>query len=82
MVEFQPLNLLAPQWALRGPFDAVFCRNVMIYFDKPTQYRILSRIMPLLVQDGLFFAGHSESFFHAAELLHSRGRTVYSHPVK
>jgi len=82
MVEFQPLNLLAPQWALRGPFDAVFCRNVMIYFDKPTQYRILSRIMPLLAQDGLFFAGHSESFFHAAELLHSRGRTVYSHPVK
>ena len=81
MVEFRPLNLLAPQWGLRGPFDAVFCRNVMIYFDKPTQYQILGRIMPLLARDGLFFAGHSESFFHAADLLQSRGRTVYSHPV-
>lgn len=80
MIEFRPLNLLEPKWDLRGPFDAVFCRNVMIYFDKPTQYRILSRIMPLLAHDGLFFAGHSESFFHAADLLRPLGRTVYTHP--
>jgi len=79
MIEFRPLNLLDPQWNLRGPFDAVFCRNVMIYFDKPTQYRILARIMPLLARDGLFFAGHSESFFHAADLLRPLGRTVYAH---
>lgn len=77
MVEFRPLNLLDPQWDLRGGFDAVFCRNVMIYFDKATQYRILSRIVPLLARDGLFFAGHSESFFHATDLLVSCGRTVY-----
>jgi chemotaxis protein methyltransferase CheR len=80
LVEFRPLNLLDGQWPLRGPFDAIFCRNVMIYFDKPTQYRILSRIMPLLARDGLFFAGHSESFFHAADLLKPLGRTVYRHP--
>jgi chemotaxis protein methyltransferase CheR len=80
MIDFRPLNLLDPQWPLRGPFDAVFCRNVMIYFDKATQYRILARIMPLLARDGLFFAGHSESFFHAADLLRPLGRTVYAHP--
>jgi chemotaxis protein methyltransferase CheR len=77
MVEFRPLNLLEPQWELRGPFDAIFCRNVMIYFDKATQYRVLSRLMPLLASDGLFFAGHSESFFHATDLLLSCGRTIY-----
>ena len=80
MIEFRPLNLLEGPWGLRGPFDAIFCRNVMIYFDKPTQYRVLSRLMPLLARDGLFFAGHSESFFHAADLLRSCGRTVYAHP--
>jgi chemotaxis protein methyltransferase CheR len=77
LIEFRPLNLLESQWGLRGPFDAVFCRNVMIYFDKATQYRILSRMVPLLAADGLFFAGHSESFFHATDLLQSCGRTIY-----
>ena len=49
----------------------------MIYFDKPTQYTILKRFMPLLKQDGLLFAGHSESFLHAADIFRSLGRTVY-----
>ena len=65
------------KWPLRGPLDVIFCRNVMIYFDKPTQYRILERFAPLMREDGLLFAGHSESFFHAANLFHLRGRTVY-----
>ena len=77
LVTFQPLNLLDAHWPLRGPFDAIFCRNVMIYFDKPTQYRILRRIVPLLGPGGLFFSGHSESFYHAADLLRACGRTVY-----
>lgn len=51
-VNFQPLNLLAAEWALPGPFDAIFCRNVMIYFDKPTQERILRRFVPLLKPGG------------------------------
>jgi len=77
MVRFCRLNLLDPSWFMRGPFDAIFCRNVMIYFDKPTQRRILERFAPLLRDDGLLFAGHSESFFHAADLFRLRGKTVY-----
>lgn len=77
MVSFQRLNLLEPNWAVRGPLDALFCRNVMIYFDKPTQYKILARFAPLLSGDGLLFAGHSESFLHAADVFRSLGKTVY-----
>lgn len=77
LVEFMRINLLEPNWPLQGPFDAIFCRNVMIYFDKPTQYKVLARFKPLLRQDGLMFAGHSESFTHATDLFRSLGRTVY-----
>ena len=77
MISFQRLNLLEPNWAVRGPLNALFCRNVMIYFDKPTQYKILARFAPLLSNNGLLFAGHSESFLHAAEVFRSLGKTVY-----
>ena len=77
MLSFQRLNLLEPNWAVRGPLDILFCRNVMIYFDKPTQYKILARFAPLMSDDGLLFAGHSESFLHAADLFSSQGKTVY-----
>ena len=49
----------------------------MIYFDKPTQYKILARFAPLMSEDGLLVAGHSESFLHAADLFTSQGKTVY-----
>ena len=78
MLNFQRINLLETHWPVRGPLDALFCRNVMIYFDKPTQHKILSRFAPLLTPEGLLFAGHSESFLHAAELFRPLGRTVYS----
>ena len=78
MIDFQRLNLLEPSWSVKGPLDVMFCRNVMIYFDKPTQHKILSRFAPMLQPDGLLFAGHSESFLHAAELFKSLGRTVYA----
>lgn len=81
MIRYRPLNLLDTRWPMRGPFTAIFCRNVMIYFDKPTQRAILQRMVPLLAQDGLLFAGHSESFFHAADLVTSLGRTVYRRTV-
>lgn len=81
LVSFQPLNLLAESWPLRGPFDAIFCRNVMIYFDKPTQYRVLEKFHPLLSESGLLYAGHSESFQHAANLFKSKGKTVYQ-PIR
>lgn len=77
MVRFEQLNLLATDWKIRETFDAIFCRNVMIYFDKPTQLDILRRMMPVLADDGLYFAGHSESYFHANDLLGPIGRTVY-----
>ena len=77
MLSFQRINLLETNWPVRGPLDILFCRNVMIYFDKPTQYRILSRFAPLLDAEGLLFAGHSESFMHAADLFRPLGRTVY-----
>ncbi|OIQ97305.1 chemotaxis protein methyltransferase [mine drainage metagenome] len=77
LVSFTRVNLLDPRWSLAGPFDALFCRNVMIYFDKPTQYSILKKFQPLLRADGLLYAGHSESFLHAIDLFRSLGRTVY-----
>ena len=77
LVTFRPLNLLDSDYGLRGGFHAVFCRNVMIYFDKPTQYAVLGRIAPLLAPDGLLFAGHSESFGHAQDLVVPCGRTTY-----
>ena len=78
LVEFKRINLLDGAWPVASPLDVIFCRNVMIYFDKPTQYRILSRFAPMLRAEGLLFAGHSESFLHAADLFKSLGRTVYA----
>jgi chemotaxis protein methyltransferase CheR len=77
LISFRQLNLLDAGWPVRGPFHAIFCRNVMIYFDKPTQYGILQKFAPLLRPDGVMFAGHSESFHHAADLFRLRGKTVY-----
>jgi chemotaxis protein methyltransferase CheR len=77
LVTFRPLNLLDAAYPMREPFAAIFCRNVMIYFDKQTQYDVLSRLRPLIVPDGFLYAGHSESFFHAADLFQSVGRTIY-----
>ncbi|NKF21721.1 CheR family methyltransferase [Solimonas marina] len=77
LVSFRQLNLLDTRWPLKGAYTGIFCRNVMIYFDKPTQHGVLSRLVPLLADDGLLFAGHSESFFHAADLVRPCGRTVY-----
>lgn len=78
MIEFQRVNLLDAHYSVKGPLDIIFCRNVMIYFDKPTQYKILSRFAPMLQPDGLMLAGHSESFLHAADLFKSLGKTVYA----
>ena len=77
LIEFQQINLLGQQWPIRPGLDIIFCRNVMIYFDKPTQQHLLTRMVKLLRQDGLFFAGHSESFVHATHLVRLIGHTVY-----
>lgn len=77
MITFRQVNLLSNEWPIRGPLDAIFCRNVMIYFDKETQLGILERFAPLLQPNGLLFAGHSESFHQAAHVFGLRGKTVY-----
>ena len=79
MVKFFRLNLLDGVWPIKQPVDAIFCRNVMIYFDKPTQYAILKKMKPLLKPDGLLFVGHSEALYHATDLFNLRGQTVYEH---
>jgi chemotaxis protein methyltransferase CheR len=78
LLEFDVLNLLSPNWGLQEHrFDVIFCRNVMIYFDKPTQTRILQRFAPLLKPGGLLFAGHSENFSYITDAFALRGKTVY-----
>ena len=77
MITFRQVNLLSDSWPIRGPLDVIFCRNVMIYFDKKTQLKILQRFGPMLQPNGLLFAGHSESFHHAVHLFQMRGKTVY-----
>ncbi|HEY0064560.1 MAG TPA: CheR family methyltransferase [Telluria sp.] len=77
LVTFRQLNLLGDKWPLTGQFDVIFCRNVMIYFDKATQRKILSRFVPLMKPHALLFAGHSENFLYVSESLKLRGKTVY-----
>jgi chemotaxis protein methyltransferase CheR len=77
LITFSQLNLQDAQWPLKGAFDAIFCRNVMIYFDKPTQNKILQRFVPLMRKDALLFAGHSESLQSLSSLFQLRGKTVY-----
>ncbi len=77
LIEFRPLNLLSPRYDIGGPFAAVFCRNVMIYFDKPTQRGILSRVVTHMDADSLLYTGHSENYLHAADLIRPCGRTLY-----
>lgn len=77
-IQFRTLNLVQSNWPIDGQFDAIFCRNVMIYFDKSTQYQILRRFVPLLRQPhGMLFAGHSEAFFNAKDLFTPLGSTTY-----
>jgi chemotaxis protein methyltransferase CheR len=77
LVRFQQLNFHSLNWGVNGTFDAIFCRNVLIYFDKPTQHRVLKRLSAHLTPEGLFFAGHSESLLHAADVFMPIGKTVY-----
>jgi chemotaxis protein methyltransferase CheR len=76
LVTVQPLNLLH-EWPMRGPFDAIFCRNVVIYFDQPTKQRLFCRYAELLPAGGHLFLGHSESLHGINDDFELIGRTVY-----
>jgi chemotaxis protein methyltransferase CheR len=77
MITFRKLNLLDATWPIRDKVDAIFCRNVMIYFDKETQLAILKKMAPVLRSEGLLYAGHSENFYHADAYFKLRSKTVY-----
>jgi chemotaxis protein methyltransferase CheR len=77
IVEFRAFNLMDQRWTMGDPFDIVFCRNVMIYFDSPTQRQVLQRMHGVMQQGALLFAGHSENFSDSKDLFRLRGKTVY-----
>jgi len=77
MIEFRALNLMDSHWSLGEPFDIVFCRNVMIYFDAPTQRRVLAQIHTMMRPGSLLFVGHSENFTDSKQLFRLRGKTIY-----
>jgi chemotaxis protein methyltransferase CheR len=77
LIDFRTFNLMTPHWSLGEPFDMVFCRNVMIYFDHDTQRQVLTRIHAAMKPGGLLFVGHSENFTDARSLFTLRGKTIY-----
>jgi len=76
LIAFRQLNLLDP-WPMRGPFDIIFCRNVVIYFDKPTQRTLFDRYAEMLAPDGHLFVGHSESLHNVTDRFRHLGRTIH-----
>lgn len=82
LVTFKTLNLVENTWALPGGFDVVFCRNVMIYFDRPTRAGIVSRMLRQLRPGGLLIVGHSESLAGLSPGLVTLKPSVYQRPVQ
>ncbi len=77
LARFRTLNLLG-DWPMKGQFDVIFCRNVMIYFDNPTKERLVARFAEKLVPGGWLYIGHSERVTGPAmELLSTQGPTIY-----
>ncbi|GAB6039402.1 CheR family methyltransferase [Endothiovibrio diazotrophicus] len=76
MITFKQLNLMH-EWPIRGPIDVIFCRNVVIYFDKETQRRLFDRYADLMPEQGHLFIGHSESLFKVTERFDPLGNTIY-----
>jgi chemotaxis protein methyltransferase CheR len=77
MIQFVSVNLIRDDWPFREPFDVVFCRNVMIYFDAPTQRKVLERIHRVMAPGSLLFVGHAENFSESRDIFVLRGKTVY-----
>ena len=77
LVTFKPLNLQAPAWPELGTFDAIFCRNVVIYFDRAAQARLIDRFATLLRPGGVLAVGHAECFPAGHRRFRSCGRTAY-----
>jgi chemotaxis protein methyltransferase CheR len=76
MITFRTLNLLHA-WPMKGPFDVIFCRNVMIYFDQPTREKLVNRFSEMLVPGGYLCIGHSESIHAGSAPFKLVGKTIY-----
>jgi len=76
VIRFQQVNLMN-DWPWTEPFDLIFCRNVVIYFDKPTQQRLFGRYYQQLKPDGHLFIGHSESLYKVSDQFKLLGKTIY-----
>ena len=76
LITFRQLNLMH-QWPFKGPFDIIFCRNVVIYFDKETQRALFDRMAELQRNDDHLFIGHSESLFKVCDRYQLIGKTIY-----
>lgn len=79
MVTFAQLNLQSHPWPAMEPFDAIFCRNVAIYFDREAQKRLLGRFAGVLRPHGLLAVGHAESFPASHRSFRACGRTAYEY---
>jgi len=80
LITFKQLNLMH-EWPMRGPFDFIFCRNVVIYFDKDTQRVLFSRYADYLTDEGHLFIGHSESLYKVSDKFRLIGGTMYQKKV-
>lgn len=76
MIKFGQVNLMQ-DWPIKSPVDVIFCRNVVIYFDKPTQTRLFNRYADLLAHEGHLFIGHSESLNKVTDRFELLGQTIY-----
>ncbi len=76
LIRFRPLNLFG-DWPMKGPFDAIFCRNVIIYFDTEAKRTLFDRFAEMLAPEGYMFIGHSESLFQISDRFRLVGRTIY-----
>ncbi|AHF00978.1 chemotaxis protein CheR [Thiomicrospira aerophila AL3] len=76
MITFGQVNLMQ-DWPIKGPVDVIFCRNVVIYFDKPTQSRLFNRYADVLANEGHLFIGHSESLNKITDRFELLGQTIY-----
>ena len=76
LITFKPLNLLG-KWPMGGKFDIIFCRNVVIYFDKPTQGVLFNRYADILAPGGYLIIGHSESLNTVTDRFKPLGKTIY-----
>lgn len=76
LITFKQLNLIRP-WPIHGPLDIIFCRNVVIYFDKMTQRILFERFANLLDHQGYLFVGHSENLFQITDRFRLLQQTIY-----